>query len=381
MLSGQQPFPGANVTSILYKLVHVDPVEPADLEMNGLVPQKWREVFHKVLAKKPESRYQTASAFVQDLEYCLGLLVHRPRERGDGQPAGAGSRREDAGDPADAGGARRARPSRSAAAPVAAEEAETLVLVGPALAGPDDDAEVPATLVLEAGSAPSDGEATILLAAAPTTEDVVPATVVMAPPTASRTLPPEPTLREAAPPPERLRRVGPVARACRSGGLSAGAARRPGARHRRLGPLAALAGGAAPAAPSPSRRPPRHPGRRSAAPPLGPTRQPRRAGVLRIESEPSGARVSVNGQAKGQTPLRLAELPFGSYQVRVEQKGYDAQTREVTLRAGSAAGVLQFALVRAAAAGPGGRRRRVDAAGSLGLGGRASASGRRRSPV
>ena len=72
MLSGQQPFPGANVTSILYKLVHVDPVEPADLEMNGLVPQKWREVFHKVLAKKPEDRYQTASAFVQDLEYCLG---------------------------------------------------------------------------------------------------------------------------------------------------------------------------------------------------------------------------------------------------------------------------------------------------------------------
>ena len=72
MLSGQQPFPGPNVTSILYKLVHVDPIEPADLEMNGLVPQKWREVFNKVLAKKPERRYQTASAFVQDLEYCLG---------------------------------------------------------------------------------------------------------------------------------------------------------------------------------------------------------------------------------------------------------------------------------------------------------------------
>ena len=40
--------------------------------MNGLVPQKWREVFGRVLAKKPDDRYQTASAFVQDLEYCLG---------------------------------------------------------------------------------------------------------------------------------------------------------------------------------------------------------------------------------------------------------------------------------------------------------------------
>jgi serine/threonine-protein kinase len=72
MLSGEQPFPGNNVTSILYKLVHVDPIEPANLEMHGLVPQKWHEVFGKVLAKKPDERYQTATAFVQDLEYCLG---------------------------------------------------------------------------------------------------------------------------------------------------------------------------------------------------------------------------------------------------------------------------------------------------------------------
>jgi serine/threonine-protein kinase len=72
MLSGEQPFPGANVTSILYKLVHVDPIQPPNLEMNGLVPQKWHDVFGRVLAKKPDERYQTASEFVQDLEYCLG---------------------------------------------------------------------------------------------------------------------------------------------------------------------------------------------------------------------------------------------------------------------------------------------------------------------
>ena len=63
MLSGEQPFPGNNVTSILYKLVHVDPVEPTSLEMNGLVPQKWHEVFNRVLAKKPDARYQTATEF------------------------------------------------------------------------------------------------------------------------------------------------------------------------------------------------------------------------------------------------------------------------------------------------------------------------------
>jgi hypothetical protein len=72
MLSGEQPFPGVNVTSILYKLVHVDPIEPANLEMHGLVPQRWHDVFGKVLAKKPEERYQTAMVFVQELEFCLG---------------------------------------------------------------------------------------------------------------------------------------------------------------------------------------------------------------------------------------------------------------------------------------------------------------------
>src|SRR5688500_12102332 len=72
MLSGEQPVPGSNVTGILYKLVHADPIEPSNLEMNGLVPQKWHEVFGRVLAKKPDDRYQTATDFVQDLEYCLG---------------------------------------------------------------------------------------------------------------------------------------------------------------------------------------------------------------------------------------------------------------------------------------------------------------------
>jgi TonB family protein len=88
MLCGEQPFPGNNVTSILYKLVHVDPIEPANLEMNGLVPEKWHEVFGRVLAKKPDDRYQTATEFVQDLEYCLGAWFGAVPE--DAIPASSG---------------------------------------------------------------------------------------------------------------------------------------------------------------------------------------------------------------------------------------------------------------------------------------------------
>ena len=72
MLSGQQPFPGNNVTSILYKLVHADPVRPSNLEILGLLPDKWHQVFSKVLAKSPTERYEIASEFVADLERCLG---------------------------------------------------------------------------------------------------------------------------------------------------------------------------------------------------------------------------------------------------------------------------------------------------------------------
>ncbi len=77
MLSGEQPFPGTNVTSILYKLVHVDPIEPPELEMHGLVPQKWHEVFGKVLAKKPDDRYQTATELRAGPRVLPRLLVRR----------------------------------------------------------------------------------------------------------------------------------------------------------------------------------------------------------------------------------------------------------------------------------------------------------------
>jgi serine/threonine protein kinase len=86
MLSGEQPFPGDNVTSILYKLVHVDPIEPAHLDRDAVVRQRWHAVFSKVLAKKPGDRYQTAMAFVHDLEDCLGPGFHLSRD-----PAASGT--------------------------------------------------------------------------------------------------------------------------------------------------------------------------------------------------------------------------------------------------------------------------------------------------
>ena len=53
-------------------------------------------------------------------------------------------------------------------------------------------------------------------------------------------------------------------------------------------------------------------------------------GSLLLESRPAGARVFVDGQARGVTPLTLAEVPSGTHTVRFERAGY--QTISTTVR-------------------------------------------------
>jgi TonB family protein len=72
------------------------------------------------------------------------------------------------------------------------------------------------------------------------------------------------------------------------------------------------------------------------------------SGTLRVVSDPPGARVLVNGKARGRAPLELAELKLGSYEVRVEQPGYEAEKRRVELSAGAPSAELRLALRRAA---------------------------------
>ncbi len=58
-------------------------------------------------------------------------------------------------------------------------------------------------------------------------------------------------------------------------------------------------------------------------------------GSLSVTSEPSGARVLVNGRPRGQTPLALGGLRPGSYEVEVSLRGYETETRSVQVGAGS----------------------------------------------
>ncbi len=66
LLTGQKPFAGDNLSTIVYKIVHEEP-RPIT-EFNRDLPAGYEAVLKRALAKDPEVRYQSARDLVRDLE-------------------------------------------------------------------------------------------------------------------------------------------------------------------------------------------------------------------------------------------------------------------------------------------------------------------------
>ncbi|MGN0855291.1 MAG: PEGA domain-containing protein [Kiritimatiellia bacterium] len=58
------------------------------------------------------------------------------------------------------------------------------------------------------------------------------------------------------------------------------------------------------------------------------------SGILEISSEPAGAEVSVNGIARGRTPVIVRDIPKGRATVQLTRRGYAEVVRELSLNAG-----------------------------------------------
>jgi TonB family protein len=82
------------------------------------------------------------------------------------------------------------------------------------------------------------------------------------------------------------------------------------------------------------------------APPLPTT------GTLRVATQPDQARVLVNGEEKGTSPLLLEALPLGTYRVRIEQRGFEAQEVDAVITAEAPAASLDVALKPQAPSAP-----------------------------
>lgn len=65
LITGEKPFPGQNITTVIYKIVNEEPIPPSHLDAS--IHPGLNVVIRRALAKDPETRYQTCSEFFEAL--------------------------------------------------------------------------------------------------------------------------------------------------------------------------------------------------------------------------------------------------------------------------------------------------------------------------
>ncbi|PIE02882.1 MAG: hypothetical protein CSA81_05105 [Acidobacteria bacterium] len=80
VLTGYNPFPGKNISTILYKIANEEPESPPNLNALPVNQDCWHRVFRQVLHKNPEKRCQNASKFGQMLLQCIKLSKETSEE-------------------------------------------------------------------------------------------------------------------------------------------------------------------------------------------------------------------------------------------------------------------------------------------------------------
>ena len=81
ILTGERPFPGEQLSTVVYKIVAEEPVSPQRL--NHTLGPYIDGVLRKGLSKKPENRYRTCAEFVGSLETtCASTKGWKPMARG-----------------------------------------------------------------------------------------------------------------------------------------------------------------------------------------------------------------------------------------------------------------------------------------------------------
>jgi tetratricopeptide (TPR) repeat protein len=71
LLTGSKPFPGSNITTIMYKVINEEPAEPTALAPN--LPPLVNSIIQKGLSKNPEDRFQSAAEYVKALNAVLEM--------------------------------------------------------------------------------------------------------------------------------------------------------------------------------------------------------------------------------------------------------------------------------------------------------------------
>lgn len=65
LVTGEKPFGGQNITTVIYKIINENPIPPRELDAS--IPAGLSYVISKALAKNPDERYQTCREMAEDL--------------------------------------------------------------------------------------------------------------------------------------------------------------------------------------------------------------------------------------------------------------------------------------------------------------------------
>ena len=93
MLTGEKPFPGQSITTVIYKIVNEEPIPPRQL--NPSIHPGLNDIVLRALAKDPDLRYQSCREMLEDLRNYRALGGHErnteatlisQRGQGLGQP-------------------------------------------------------------------------------------------------------------------------------------------------------------------------------------------------------------------------------------------------------------------------------------------------------
>lgn len=93
MLTGEKPFPGQSITTVIYKIVNEEPIPPRQL--NPSIHPGLNEIVMRALTKDPDARFQSCREMLEDLRNYRALggndrnpdaTLVSPRGQGLGQP-------------------------------------------------------------------------------------------------------------------------------------------------------------------------------------------------------------------------------------------------------------------------------------------------------
>jgi len=73
MITGEKPFPGESITTVIYKIVNEEPVPPRTIDPT--IHPGISAAVMRALAKEPEERYQTCHELLEDLRNYRSVLV------------------------------------------------------------------------------------------------------------------------------------------------------------------------------------------------------------------------------------------------------------------------------------------------------------------